>query len=94
MESLLTICSRLLFDEQRIQGTEYSVNIQLVLCCYKPGYKHRHRGRVGSGYNLGSARCQHGSGGPGVLLGQELGTTQAVAILNFDIDIIQRRRSL
>ena len=47
---------------------------------------------MGSGYNLGSARCQHGSGGPGLLLGQELGTTQAVAILNFDIDI-QRRLS-
>ena len=71
------------------------MNIQLVSVVTNLviGYKHRHRGRVGSGYNLGSARCQHGSGGPGVLLGQEVGTTQAVAILNFDIDI-QRRRSL
>ena len=30
--------ARLLFDEQRILGTEYRVNILLLLCCYKPGY--------------------------------------------------------
>ena len=45
------------------------------------------------GYNLGSAPCQQWTGGPGVLLGQEVGNTQAVAFLKFDIDI-QRRRSL